>query len=100
MLIYSLPKRPCDRFGFDGVMSNEAKATLLERLFNNMSRQDRHLYFLRSEGEQPFEGHSLEYETTVDGCHPNDYGFMIMAKELFRKITEIRKKESEVSYNV
>ncbi len=100
MLIYSLPKRPCDRFGFDGVMSNEAKATLLERLFNNMSRQDRHLYFLRSEGEPPFEGHSLEYETTVDGCHPNDYGFMIMAKELFRKITEIRKKESEVSYNV
>ncbi len=95
ILIYSLPKRPCDRFGHDHMMSNEAKAIRLEALFAERVACDRHFYFLRAEGEPSFDGHVLEYETTVDGCHPNDYGFMLMAKELYTKIKHIWTVERE-----
>ncbi len=95
ILVYSLPKRPCDRFGCDSERSNEAKARLLKDIYRNMATGDPHMYFLRSGGEKTFDGHRLEYETTVDGCHPNDYGFMIMAKELYRMINRILKIEKE-----
>ena len=97
MLIYSLPRWTCDRFGSDPETSNEGKAEELEKLFRELAARDRHVYFMRSEGGgEPFDGHPMEYEHTVDGFHPNDFGFALMARELYFKLNEISAAEKKI----
>ena len=94
MLIYSLPRWACDRFGYDPEISNEGKAEELEKLFSELASHDGHVYFMRSEGGgAPFDGHPMRFEHTADGYHPNDLGFAFIARELYFKLKEIKQAE-------
>ena len=50
---------------------------------------DNNVYFLSGKS---FYGKADCWNFAVDGCHPTDYGFVIMAKQIYKKICEIDKK--------
>ena len=52
---------------------------------NALDSGDKNVYFVN--GSEFFEGYGND--ATVDGCHPNDLGFMCMAKKLYEVISQI-----------
>ena len=53
---------------------------------------DKNVYFLSGKN---FYGNDLFWNFSVDGCHPTDYGFAMMAKKIYQKIVSIDKKFGE-----
>ena len=53
---------------------------------------DKNVYFLSGKS---FYGKNPFWDFAVDGCHPTDYGFAIMAKKIYQKIVSIDKKFGE-----
>ena len=53
---------------------------------------DENIYIGQMQFPTEFMGHNIEFEATVDGLHPTDYGFMEYAKLLYPVITEILAK--------
>ncbi len=64
-------------------------AILQETYQKALARGDKNVYFI--------DGHKMMWEfaddgATVDGCHPNDYGFVAMAKKIGSVLEEILQK--------
>ena len=53
---------------------------------------DKNVYFLSGKS---FYGNDLFWNYAVDGCHPTDYGFTVMAKKIYQKMILIDKKFGE-----
>ena len=47
---------------------------------------DKNVYFLSGKS---FYGKENRWDYTVDGCHPTDHGFAVMAKKIYRKMCKI-----------
>ncbi len=95
ILIYALPVFAFNRFAESAPVTEEKVQVETETCRQRFLQGDHHLYFYRSRMQKFFKGHSVQYETTVDGLHPNDYGMMQMAQELYIQIQKIREQEGE-----
>ena len=59
---------------------------VIKRTFANaVAAGDKNVYFI--DGREL----ALDYDNTVDGCHPTDYGFKCMADRLIKELTKIIK---------
>ena len=47
---------------------------------------DNNVYFISG---QSFYGKQNRWDFSVDGCHPTDYGFAVMADKIYKKMTQI-----------
>lgn len=56
---------------------------------------DKNVYFLSG---KKFYNNTARWEFSVDGCHPTDFGFYKMAKEIYKKMITIDEKYSGLSY--
>ena len=54
---------------------------------------DRHISIARMSYEDEFMGHDLSREATVDGTHPTNLGFAMMAKKLYPILTSILNED-------
>ncbi len=66
-------------FDQDPALCRERRSVILRTYVNALNAGDRHVYFV--DGESCF-GPSDRDMCTVDGCHPNDLGFLRMADAL------------------
>ena len=57
---------------------------------------DKNVYFLSG---KTFYGKRSPENFAVDGCHPTDYGFAVMADKIYKKMCAIDKKFSEEKYD-
>jgi len=74
----------CD---FDASDSTRRRREIIRRTWENAVKQgDKNVYFL--DGETLFAGKNRE-DCTQDGCHPNDYGAMLMAEQIAIKLSEL-----------
>ena len=53
---------------------------------------DKNVYFISGKS---FYGNRPYWECAVDGCHPTDYGFALMAKKIYQKMIAIDSKFGE-----
>ncbi|MBR3835460.1 MAG: SGNH/GDSL hydrolase family protein [Clostridia bacterium] len=69
----------------------EMRLDIIKTTYNNaVNNGDTNVYLI--EGKTLMQ--AAEYEGTVDGCHPNDLGFMSMAEGLTGVLKEILQKDS------
>ena len=68
---------------------NRRREIIYQTYKNALTRGDNNVYFW--DGGKEFEPHQ-DYGT-VEGCHPNDYGFFVMASSLKNIIKEILKED-------
>ncbi len=86
--------RPDIYRGNEGAVEREkiVKATYLKA-----KRQgDENVYFLSGKS---FYGKRPCWEFAVDGCHPTDYGFAVMADKIYKKMLTIDKKFGEEKHD-
>ena len=95
ILLYALPVFPFNRFAESVPVTEQKVQVEIETYRRRVTQGDRHLYFYRSRMQNRFRGHSVQYETTVDGLHPNDYGMMQMAQELYVQIQKVLEQEGK-----
>lgn len=57
---------------------------------------DNNVYFLSGKS---FYGNKACWNFAVDGCHPTDYGFAMMADKIYKKILSIDKKFGEEQHD-
>ncbi len=93
ILIFGLPRRTSERFGTDDLRSCEVMSRSVSEIAHELMRTDPHIYHTRVLNDFAVDGHSLEYEATVDGDHPTDLGFFQTAQHLYREILRIRETE-------
>ncbi len=65
---------------FGGKVMANARVTVMESYVRAYREGDRHLYFVDGEG---IIGNRNGKEALVDGVHPNDLGFSVMAEHLY-----------------
>lgn len=72
------------------IFLNKQNASLLfqKGLVQRLSKNDAHIFFI--------DGHKLlgerDFEGTVDGSHPNDYGFLLITNRLKKKLMKFLDK--------
>ena len=54
------------------------RAVIHKNFMRGIEKGDKNLYFI--DGESFFSGYGELADCTVDGCHPTDLGFYLMAK--------------------
>ena len=59
--------------------ANGVRRDIIRKTYENAPPTDNNVYFI--DGEHLFDGNQPD-SCTVDGCHPNDLGFMRMAKKI------------------
>lgn len=69
-----------------GELRTKRKEVILKTYQNALDRGDKNVWFL--DGETLYEGAGIG-ACTVDGCHPNDFGFWRMAKAIEGKLKEM-----------
>ena len=62
---------------------NSAK---VESTFKEIMKKYDHVYFIQTNATSP------DHETSVDGTHPNDYGYTLWAKSIEKPLLKILKK--------
>ena len=68
----------------------EERLKIVRSTYLKAQRQgDNHVYFLSGKS---FYGKKNCAEFAVDGCHPTDYGFRVMADKIYKKMCEIDEK--------
>lgn len=76
--------RPCRKLN----ELRQKRVDIIRRTYENaLNRGDENVYFI--EGTRLLK--SIGLDGTVDGCHPNDLGFLSMAKELTKHLKAILK---------
>ncbi len=64
----------------------QKREDIIKKTYDNaIAAGDKNVYFIPSKELMP------DNDGTVDGCHPNDYGFMCMAKRLINELEGIIK---------
>lgn len=77
----------------DGVMREKViRATYMRARKDG----DNNVYFLSGKS---FYGKRPSWEFAVDGCHPTDYGFAVMADKIYKKMLTVDKKFGEGKYD-
>ena len=64
----------------------KAKQETAARLMAEACKKYKNVYFIQTNASLP------SHETSVDGIHPNDYGYTLWAKSIEKQILEILKK--------
>ncbi|MBO4413833.1 MAG: hypothetical protein J5830_03925 [Clostridia bacterium] len=95
ILLFGMSKRTGERFGPVAEGSYELMSREVEKIANELAQTDPHLYHTRLSHAFDVDGHSMEYEETVDGCHPTDLGFYLTSRHLYGEIKKIRLAEAE-----
>ena len=68
----------------------EERAKIIQKTYLKARRQgDKNIYFLHGKN---FYTLSEQENCSVDGCHPNDFGFYCMAQAIYRKMKQIDKR--------
>ena len=82
---YVMISRP-DFFHMD---SNGRRKIIMDHFMEGIAKGDRNLYFI--DGETFFAAEYDKGDCTVDGCHPNDRGFALMAEQIGSTLRMILK---------
>ena len=93
ILLFGMSKRTGERFGPAAEGSYELMSREVEKIASELGGTDPHVYYTRLSHAFEVDGHSFEYEETVDGCHPTDLGFFLTSKHLYREILRVRSEE-------
>ena len=75
----------------------EEREKIVRSTYLRAKRQgDKNVYFLSGKS---FYGNNPFWAFAVDGCHPTDYGFAMMAKKIYQKMVSIDKKFGEQKHD-
>lgn len=75
----------------------EAREKVVRKTYSTARRQgDKNVYFLSGKN---FYGKKGCWNFAVDGCHPTDYGFAMMADKIYKKMLTIDKKFGEQKHD-
>ncbi len=71
-------------------IGGKSRVKIIRATYQKAKRQgDKHVYFLSGER---FYNSKNAWDYAVDGCHPADYGFALMADKIHKKMCEIDEK--------
>lgn len=74
---------------FTGEETCVARRKIIRDTYLKAKKQgDANVYFLSG---QSFYGKRNRWDFSVDGCHPTDYGFAIMAEKIYKKMIQINQ---------
>ncbi len=75
----------------------EEREKIVRSTYLKAKRQgDKNVYFLSGKS---YYGKKPCWNFAVDGCHPTDYGFAVMAEQIYKKMVTIDKKFGEGKYD-
>lgn len=73
-----------------GDAEGEQREKIIRRTYLKAKRQgDQNVYFLSGKS---FYGKNNRWNFAVEGCHPTDYGFALMAEKIYKKMQTIDEK--------
>ena len=64
------------------------KQTIVERLMKEACKKYRNVYFIHTNATDEY------HSTSVDGSHPNDYGYTLWARSIEKPLLKILKKHN------
>jgi len=83
-------------FRMDSLYNNQRRDVIFRNYMRAREVGDRHIYFL--DGESFFAGPARE-NCLVDGLHPNDLGFYLMAEKVYDRILDILEAGKRKEYH-